>query len=79
MLTTQQRLVSSNISHTTSNVIQTQAPIQQQQPQVVQAQQSSQSSVQQLQQQSGKNYISPILDHSGSRKRQDLEPECMPA
>lgn len=77
MLTTQQRLVSTNISHTTANVIQTQAPMQHQQTHVVQAQQSSQSS--QLQQQSNKNFISPILDHSGSRKRQDLEPECMPA
>ncbi|KAE8748675.1 hypothetical protein FOCC_FOCC004688 [Frankliniella occidentalis] len=79
MLTSQQRIVSSNISHTSANIIQTQAPIQQQQTQVVQSQQTSQPVVQQLQQQSNKNYISPILDHSGSRKRQEIEPDHMPA
>ncbi|KAJ1520220.1 hypothetical protein ONE63_004430 [Megalurothrips usitatus] len=77
MLTSQQRLVSTNIS-STPNVIQTQAPIQQQ-TQVVQAQQASQSTVQQIQQQTNKNFISPILDHSGSRKRQEIEPDHMPA
>ena len=30
---------------------------------------------QQQQQQQGKNFISPILDHSGSRKRQDPDQE----
>lgn len=30
---------------------------------------------QQQQQQQGKNFISPILDHSGSRKRQDPDHE----
>lgn len=78
MLTSQQRLVSSNISHTSANVIQTQASIQQQ-TQVVQAQHSSQPSAQQLSQPSSKNYISPILDHSGSRKRHDMEQEHVPA
>ena len=38
-------------------------------------QQQQQQQPQQQQQQQGKNFISPILDHSGSRKRQDNDHE----
>lgn len=47
-----------------------QAIVSQQQQQQQQQQSSNQQVVKDA---SGKTYISPILDHSGSRKRQDVE------
>lgn len=40
-----------------------------------QHQQHTQVAVTPQQQQQGKNFITPILDHTGSRKRQDLDHE----
>jgi len=54
-------------------VLSTPQRLNQQQQQQPQQQQQQQQPQQPQQQQQSKNFISPILDHSGSRKRQDVD------